>query len=153
MKTVLQQTKTVLEDKLSEIDQRLEKADNIVSYVNNTSQSLVQLQMAHSWLQVKLRQSPSPPSGACSLCQRHHMQIRQHRGFLSVQNWVDCSVVLDSDHRVQKIISHEKSQCHAICVSAEEQRKRNTIQSSLLVNQQKKNEVTQRFLLRCYGLI
>ena len=48
MKTVLQQTKTVLEDKLSEIDQRLEKADNIVSYVNNTSQSLVQLQMAHN---------------------------------------------------------------------------------------------------------
>ena len=51
------------------------------------------------------------------------------------------------------MISHEKSQCHAICVSAEEQRKRNTIQSSLLVNQQKENEVTQRFLLRCYRLI
>ena len=153
MKTVLQQTKTVLEDKLSEMDQRLEKADNIVSNVNNTSQSLVQLQMMHSWLQVKLRQSPSPPSGACSLCQRHHMQIRQHRGFSSVQNWVDCSVVLDSDHRVQKITSHEKSQCHAICASAEEQRKRNAIQSSLLVNQQKENKATQRFLLRCYGLI
>ena len=59
MKTVLQQTKTVLEDKLSEIDQCLEKADNIVSNVNNTSQSLVQLQMGHSWPQVKLRQSPS----------------------------------------------------------------------------------------------
>ena len=74
MKTV-QQTKTVLEDKLSEMDQRLEKADNIVSNVNNTSQSPVQLQMTHPWLQVKSRQSPSPPSGACSLCQRHHMQI------------------------------------------------------------------------------
>ena len=46
------------------MDQHLEKADNIVSNVNNTSQSLVQLQMMHSWLQVKLRQSPSPPSGA-----------------------------------------------------------------------------------------
>ena len=74
-------------------------------------------------------------------------------GFSSVQNWVDCSVVLDSDHGMQKKISHEKSQCHAICVSSEEQRKSNTIQSSLLVNQQKENEVTQRFLLRCYGLI
>ena len=70
-----------------------------------------------------------------------------------MQNWVDCSVVLDSDHRVQKITSHEKSQCHAICASAEEQRKRNAIQSSLLVNRQKENEATQRFLLRCYGLI
>ena len=153
MKTVLQQTKTVLENKLSEMDQRLEKADNIVSNVNNTLQSLVQLQMTYSWLQLKLQQSPSPPSGACSLCQRHHMQIQQHQGFSSVQNWVDCSVVLDSDHRVQKITSHEKSQCHAICASAEKQTKRNTIPSSLLVNQKKENEVTQRFLLRCYGLI
>ena len=153
MKTVLQQTKTVLKDKLSEIDQRLEKADNIVSNVNNTSQSLVQLQMAHSWLQLKLRQSPSLPSGACSLCQRHLMQIRQHRvfracriGWIALLFWIAIMAC-------KKKIRHEKSQCHTICVSSEEQRKRNTIQSSLLVNQQKENEVTQRFLLRCYGVI
>jgi hypothetical protein len=143
MKTVLQQTKAVLENKLSDMEQRLEKADNIVTNVNNTSQSLVQLQMTHPWLQVKLREPPSPPSGACSLCQRHFMQIRRHRGYSRMQNWVDCSVVQDSDHRAQKIISHEQSECHTICVSAEDQRKRNAIQSSFLINQKRENEVTQ----------
>lgn len=68
MKSVLQQTKALLENKLSEMDQRLEKADNIVAHVNNTSQSLVQLQTTYPWLQVKLRVSPHPPTGACSVC-------------------------------------------------------------------------------------
>jgi hypothetical protein len=153
MKTVLQQTKTVLENKLSEMEQRMEEADNIVSNVNNASQSLVQLQMKYPWLQVKLRQPPTQPAGACSLCQRHYVQIRSHRGYSSMQNWVDCSVVLDSNHRAQKITSHEQSECHKICVSAEEKRKRNAIQSSFLINKQRENEVTERFLLRCYGLI
>ena len=139
MKTVLQQTKAVLENKLSDMEQRSEKADNIMTNVNYTSQSLIQLQMKHPWLQVKLREPPSPPSGACSLCQRHFMQIRRHRGYSRMQNWVDCSVVQDSDHRAQKIISHEQSECHTICVSAEDQRKRNAIQSSFLINQKTKS--------------
>ncbi len=41
----------------------------------------LQLQMTHPWLQVKLREPPSLPSGACSLCQRHFMQIRRHQGY------------------------------------------------------------------------
>lgn len=70
-----------------------------------------------------------------------------------MQNWLDCSVVLDDDHRAQKIKSHEQSECHKICVSAEQLRKRNTIQTSFQINQQKEAEITERFLLRCYGLI
>jgi hypothetical protein len=58
MKTILVDTKTVLESKLSEIDQRLDKADDVFTGVDNTTQSLVQLQMTYPWLQVKLRSPP-----------------------------------------------------------------------------------------------
>ena len=76
MKTILVDTKTVLESKLSEIDQRLDKADDVFTGVDNTTQSLVQLQMTYPWLQVKLRSPPNAPLGACCLCQRHFSQIR-----------------------------------------------------------------------------
>ena len=85
MKALLKQTKSVLESKFSEIDERLE------------------LQRTYNWLQVKLQEPLSVPLGACSLCQRHSLQIRQHRGYSSMQNWLDCSVVLDSGHRMQKV--------------------------------------------------
>ncbi|CAB4000607.1 Hypothetical predicted protein [Paramuricea clavata] len=127
MKTLLEQTKSVLESKISEIDQRLEKTDTITTNVDSTTRSLVQLQTTYSWLQVKLQVPPSVPLGACSLCQRHSLQIRQHRGYSSMQNWLNCSVVLDSDHRAQKVKLHEQSECHKICKSEEQQRKKNAI--------------------------
>ena len=70
-----------------------------------------------------------------------------------MQNWLDCSVVLDSDHRAQRVKNHEQSECHKSSKSAEEQRKRNAILFSSQVAQKKETEVTERFLLRCYGLI
>ena len=124
MKTLLEQTKSVLESKLSEIDQCFEKADTITTNVDSTTRSLVELQRTYTWLQVKLQEPPSVPLGACSLCQRHPLQIRQHRGYSSMRNWLNCSVVLDSDHRMQKVKQHEQSECHKICKSADEQRKR-----------------------------
>jgi hypothetical protein len=71
-----------------------------------------------------------------------------------MQNWLNCSVVLDSDHRAQKVKLHEKSECHKICKSEEEQRKNNAILfSSHQINFKKEVDITERFLLRCYGLI
>ena len=61
MKTVLVDAKAVLESKLSEIDQRLDKADNVATIVDNSTQSLVHLQMTYPWLQVKLRSPPNAP--------------------------------------------------------------------------------------------
>ena len=58
MKTVLVDAKAVLESKLSKIDQRLDKADNVATIVDNSMQSLVQLHMTYPWLQVKLRSPP-----------------------------------------------------------------------------------------------
>ena len=58
MKTLLLQHKKVLESKLSVIDQRLEKADNIISHNDSVTQSLVQLQTTYPWLQVKLQTPP-----------------------------------------------------------------------------------------------
>ena len=153
MKTLLLQHKKVLESKLSVIDQRLEKADNITSHNDSVTQSLVQLQTTYSWLQVKLQTPPNDPVGACSLCQRHSTQIRQHRGYSAMQNWLDCSVLLDSNHRAHKVLQHEQSDCHKLCKSAEEQRKKNAILFSSQVSQRKESEVTERFLLRCYGLL
>ena len=153
MKTLLLQHKKVLESKLSVINQRLEKADNITSHNDSVTQSLVQLQTTYPWLQVKLRTPPNDPVGACSLCQRHSTQIRQHRGYSAMQNWLDCSVLLDSNHRARKVLQHEQSDCHKLCKSAEEQRKKNAILFSSQVNQRKESEVTERFLLRCYGLL
>ncbi len=66
--------------------------------------------------------------------------------------WLD-SVVLDSDHCVQKIKSHEQSDCHKVSTSVEEQRKRNAILTSSLISQKKEEDVTERFLLPCYGLL
>ena len=54
MKTLLLKHKKVLESKLSVIDQRLEKADNITSHNDSVTQSLVQLQTTYPCLQVKL---------------------------------------------------------------------------------------------------
>ena len=150
MKTVLEQTKSVLESKISEIDQRLQKTDTITTNVDNTTRPLAQLQATYSWLQVK---PPSVPLGACSLCQRHSLQIRQHRGYSSIQNWLNCSVALDCNHRAQKVKLHKQSECHKICMSTEEQRKKNAIFSSSQINKKKEEEITERFLLRCYGLI
>jgi hypothetical protein len=84
MKTLLEQTKSVLESKISEIDQRLEKTDTITTNVDSTTRSLVQLQAMYSWLQVELQVPPSVQLGTCSLCQRHSLQIRQHRGYSSM---------------------------------------------------------------------
>jgi hypothetical protein len=71
-----------------------------------------------------------------------------------MQNWLNCSVVLDSDHRAQKVKLHEKSECHKICKSEEEQRKKNAILfSSHQINLKKEVDITERFLLRCYKLI
>ena len=81
MKTVLVDAKAVLESKLSKIDQRLDKADNVATIVDNSMQSLVQLHMTYPWLQVKLRSPPNAPLGACCLCQRHSLQIRSLRGY------------------------------------------------------------------------
>jgi hypothetical protein len=110
MKTVLVDAKAVLESKLSEIDQRLDKADNVATIIDNSTQSLVQLQITYPWLQVKLRSPPNAPSGACCLCQCHSLQICSLHGYSSMQNWLDCSVVLDSDHcaqRVKKIMNSQ----------------------------------------------
>ena len=85
MKTILVDTKTVLESKLSEINQRLDKADDVITGVDNTTQSLVQLQMTYPWLQVNLRSPPNAPLGACCLCQRHSLQICSLRGYSSTQ--------------------------------------------------------------------
>ncbi len=117
MKTILVDTKTVLESKLSEHDQRLDKADNVFTGMDNTTQSLVQLQMTYPWLQVKLMSPPNAPLGACCLHQHHSSQIRSFHGFFSTQKWLDCSVVLDSNHRVQKIKSHKQSDCHKVSTS------------------------------------
>ena len=59
MKTLLEQTKSVLESKISEIDQHLEKTDMITTNVDSTTRSLAQLQTTYSWLQVKLQVPPS----------------------------------------------------------------------------------------------
>jgi hypothetical protein len=59
MKTLLEQTKSVLESKISEIDQHLEKTDMITTNVDSTTRSLAQLQTTYSWLQVKLQAPPS----------------------------------------------------------------------------------------------
>lgn len=53
MKTLLLQHKKILESKLSIIDQRLEKTDNITSHNDSVTQSLVQLQTTYPWLQVR----------------------------------------------------------------------------------------------------
>jgi hypothetical protein len=124
----------VLESKLSEIDQRLDKADNVATIVDNSMQSLVQLQMTYPWLQVKLRSPPNTLLGARCLCQHHSLQICSLHGYSSMQNWLDCSVVLDSDHRAQRVKNHEQSECHKSSRSAEEQRKRNAILFSSEVN-------------------
>ena len=50
MKILLEQTKSVLESKLSEIDQCFEKADTITTNVNSTTRSLVELQRTYTWL-------------------------------------------------------------------------------------------------------
>jgi hypothetical protein len=41
MKTLLEQTKSVLESKISEIDQHLEKTDMITTNVDSTTQCLI----------------------------------------------------------------------------------------------------------------
>jgi hypothetical protein len=144
MKTLLEQTKSVIESKISEIDQRLEKTDTITTNVDSTTRSLVQLQATYSWLQVKLQVPPSVLLGACSLCQRHFLQTHQHCGYSSMQNWLNCSVVLDSDHRTQKVKLHEQSECHKICKSEEEQRKKNAILFSSQINLKIKKQTLLR---------
>ena len=144
MKTLLLQYKKVLESKLSVIDQRLEKADNMTSHNDSVTQSLVQLQTTYPWLQVKLRTPLNDPVGTCSLCQRHSTQIRQHHGY---------SVLLDSNNCAHKVLQHKQSDCHKLCKSAEEQRKKNAILFSSQASQRKESEVTERFLLRCYELL
>ena len=133
MKTLLEQTKSVLE-----IDRCLEKADTITTNVDSTTRSLVELQRTHTWLQVKLQESPSVPLGAYSLRQRHPLQIRQHRGYSSMRNWLNCSVVLDSDHRMQKVKQHEQSECHKICKSVDEQRKKQSFSRVRPISKKKK---------------
>ena len=70
-----------------------------------------------------------------------------------LSNWLHCSVVLDSNHRAQKVKLHKQSKCHKICKSEEEQRKKNAILFSSQINLKKEADITERFLLRCYGLI
>ena len=82
--------------------------------------------------------------GSCSLCQRHFLQTHQHCGYSSMQSWLNCSVVLDSDHRTQKVKLHEQSECHKICKSEEEQRKKNAIIFSSQINLKIKKQTLLR---------
>ncbi|CAB3979842.1 Hypothetical predicted protein [Paramuricea clavata] len=143
MKIVLVDAKAVLESKLSEIDLCLDKANNVATIVDNSTQSLVQLQMTYPWLQVKLRSPPNALLGACCLCQHHSLQIRLLCGYSSMQNWLNCFVVLDSDHHAQRVKNHEPLECHKSSKSAEEQRKRNAILFSSQVAQKKETEATE----------
>ena len=70
-----------------------------------------------------------------------------------MQNWLNCSIVLDSDHRMQKVKQHEQSECHKICKSVEEQRKKKKNAIVFLCEAKQKEHITEKFRLQWYGLI